>query len=88
MPELKSDLRRGAPSHVISGLKPEASRSPEKQQRRELRWRLLGVLGRPDGSSASRRGHPRRLELWGGWAESETQASCPEGDFGSLRIWP
>ena len=31
MPELKSDLRRGAPSHVISGLKPDASLSPEKQ---------------------------------------------------------
>lgn len=88
MPELKSDLRRGPPSHIISGPKPEASRSPEKQQRREPRWRLPGVLGWPDGGSAGRRGHQRCLELWGGRAESETQASCPEGDFGSLRIWP
>lgn len=32
MPELKSDLGRGPPSHIISGPKPEASRSPEKQQ--------------------------------------------------------
>lgn len=45
MPELKSDLRRGPPPHIISGPKPEASRSPEKQQRREPRWRLPVSLG-------------------------------------------
>lgn len=87
MPELKSDLGRGPPSHIISGPKPEASRSPEKQQ-----WRTeaeaAGCPWAPDGGSAGRRGHPRCLELWGGRAESETQASCPEGDFGSSRIWP